>query len=55
MINRSRQRINELRREPEDIRLRAALKLVATIGLIIALIAIVLLLPIQAYLTTRIV
>jgi hypothetical protein len=49
MIAKSRQKIHELRKQPEEVRLRAALTLTATIGVGLIIISLALLLPLQLY------
>jgi len=51
MIKRSRKKIEELRRQPEEARLKAALTMAAIIGLAAAIISLAVLLPLQVYLT----
>lgn len=49
-MKKSLQRIEQLRQQPEDARLRAAIVMTIAISLILAFIALVILLPLQLYL-----
>ena len=50
-MRKTHERINQLRQQPEDVRLRAAILIGIVISLVLAFITLIILLPLQLYLT----